>query len=171
LGTGATGTLLLALTGGQLAATAAFAVPARRHPDLPRWGRLALAMGIAGMAALACLPALHDAPRVLGVAVAVAGMALSGGALGLSMQVYTLIAQGRARPDRIGATMGALGFARQLGGSLGAAAFGWVVLTAPGIRTGITIALATATACLVAALAAAPRRGDDPAQPADPPRQ
>ncbi len=161
-GSGQTGVLLLALTGGQLAATTAFSVLARRFPGLPRWGRLALVMGIAGMTALACLPALHDLPRAGSVAVAIAGMALAGAALGLSMQAYTLIAQGRARPDQIGATMGTLTFARQLGGSFGTAAFGWVLLSAADPRGGVTVALATAAACLAAAFVVAPRTKDDP---------
>ncbi|MEV0143749.1 MULTISPECIES: MFS transporter [unclassified Nonomuraea] len=158
---GTTGLLLLALTGGQLAATITFSVLARRRPAMPRWGYLALAMGAAGMTALAVLPALHGAPRPLGLVVATAGMALAGAALGLSMQAYTLIAQGRARPDQIGATMGTLTFARQLGGSLGTAVFGWLLLTAPAERTGLIIALAAAAACLVAALLVAPRPTDD----------
>ncbi|GAA3020541.1 MFS transporter [Streptosporangium longisporum] len=166
-GTGAdgarTGLLLLALTGGQLAATSAFSVLARRRPAVTGWGRLALVMGVAGTAALALLPALHQAPRPLSVAIAVLGMALAGGALGLSMQAYTLLAQGRARPEQIGAAMGTLTFARQLGGSLGTAAFGWILLVAPGTRTGVTLVLATAAACLLAALLVSPRTEDDPA--------
>ncbi|MFI6511703.1 MFS transporter [Streptosporangium sp. NPDC050855] len=160
---GRTGLLLLALTGGQLAATSAFSVLARRRPAVTGWGRLALVMGVAGTAALALLPALHQAPRPLSVAIAVLGMALAGGALGLSMQAYTLIAQGRARPEQIGAAMGTLTFARQLGGSLGTAAFGWILLVAPGTRAGLTLVLATAAACLLAALLVSPRTEDDPA--------
>ncbi|WTW99276.1 MFS transporter [Streptomycetaceae bacterium NBC_01309] len=165
VGNGTTGLLLLALTGGQLVATSAFAVLARRHPAMPRWGHVALAAGVVGMTCLAVTPALHSSPRPLALGVAVAGMALSGAALGLSMQAYTLIAQGRARPDQVGATMGALTFARQLGGSLGTAFFGWLVLTAPSQRTGLILALSVATCVLVAALATAPRPGDDPADP------
>ncbi|MEU4834813.1 MFS transporter [Streptosporangium sp. NPDC023615] len=159
---GRTGLLLLALTGGQLAATSAFSVLARRRPAVTGWGRLALAMGVAGTAALALLPALSQAPRPLSVSLAVLGMALAGGALGLSMQAYTLLAQGRARPEQIGAAMGTLTFARQLGGSLGTAAFGWLLLVAPGTRVGLTLVLATAALCLLAALLVSPRAGDDP---------
>ncbi|MEV4393495.1 MFS transporter [Nonomuraea sp. NPDC049607] len=162
-GSGETGLLLLALTTGQLAATTMFSILARRYPALWRWGRIALVLGIAGMAALAVLPALHDAPRLVSIPLAIAGMALAGSALGLSMQAYTLIAQGRAQPHQIGSTMGALTFARQLGGSLGAAVFGWLLLTASGTRTGVIIALAAAAICLAAALAAAPRAKDDSA--------
>ncbi|MGC5015942.1 hypothetical protein ACLQ2R_34700 [Streptosporangium sp. DT93] len=59
--------------------------------------------------------------------------------------------------------MGTLTFARQLGGSLGTAAFGWILLVAPGTRTGLTLVLVTAAACLLAALLVSPRTEDDPA--------
>ncbi|GAB2907956.1 MFS transporter [Streptomyces mayteni] len=162
VGAGATGVLLLALTGGQLLATATFSVLARRYAVLPDWGRLALVMGAVGMAGLATLPALSGEGGVLALGLAGGGMALTGAALGLSMQAYTLLAQGRARVELIGATMGTLTFARQLGGSLGTAAFGWVVLAAATERAGLTLALGVAAGCLVAALVVAPRRRDDP---------
>ncbi|MYV97378.1 MFS transporter [Streptomyces sp. SID3343] len=164
-GSGTTGLLLLALTGGQLLSTTTFSLLARRHPALPRWGYVALTTGVVGMTGLAVLPALHGAPRPFALAVAVTGMAMVGAALGLSLQAYTLIAQGRARADRIGATMGTLTFARQLGGSLGTAVFGRLLLTAPSERTGLIVVLATAAGLLAAALATAPRPKDDPTHP------
>ncbi|MDT0322895.1 MFS transporter [Streptomyces millisiae] len=163
LGVGETGLLLLALTGGQLVATAAFSVLARRRPPLPRWGRLALVTGTVGLLGLAALPALDGAPRPLAVGLAGSSMALVGAALGLSLQAYTLLAQGRARPESIGATMGTLTFARQLGGSLGTAGFGFLVLVAPSEHAGLGLALGAAAGCLVAALFVAPRAADDPA--------
>ncbi|TDC74503.1 MFS transporter [Streptomyces hainanensis] len=167
VGAGAIGLLLLALTGGQLLATVAFSVLARRYAVLPDWGRLALVMGAVGMAGLAVLPVSSGDGGVLALGLAGGGMALTGAALGLSLQAYTLLAQGRARPDLIGATMGTLAFARQLGGSLGTAAFGWVVLAAPSERAGLTLALGVAAGCLVAALLVAPRRRDDPSGAGD----
>ncbi len=159
-GTAITGTLLLALTGGQLAASTAFSVLARRRPRLAPWGRLALALGIAGLGLLAALPQLVGAPTPLRYAVAVAGLALAGAALGMSMSAYTLLGMTLAPPARMGATMGTLMFARQLGGSLGAAAFGWLLLAAPDHGTGLTVVLAVATALVAGALVIAPRVHD-----------
>ncbi|TDC23697.1 MFS transporter [Streptomyces sp. 8K308] len=163
LGVGETGLLLLALTGGQLVATTAFSALVGRRPRLPGWGRFALATGTVGMIGLAALPALDGAGRAPALAVAGSAMGLVGAALGLSLQAYTLIAQARARPESIGATMGTLTFARQLGGSLGAAGFGWLVLVAPSERAGLSLAFGAAAGCLVAALLVAPRAADDPA--------
>jgi MFS family permease len=159
LGTGPaiTGTLLLALTGGQLAASTAFSVLARRRPTLAPWGRLALALGIAGLGLLAALTQLAG-PTPLRYAVAVSGLAMAGAALGLSMAAYTLLGMGLAPAASMGATMGTLTFARQLGGSLGAAAFGWLLLAAPGRATGLTLVLTVAAAVVACALVIAPRR-------------
>jgi hypothetical protein len=49
-------------------------------------------------------------------------------------------------PPEMGATMGTLTFARQLGGSLGAAAFGWFLIAAPDPVMGLTVVLAAAAA-------------------------
>ena len=126
--TGMVGTLLLALTGGQLAVTTAFSFVARRFPRMTAWGGLGLVLGVAGLVLLAAVPLLRDA-RFVATALAVGGMALTGAALGLSMQAYTLFAQTIAPRDSFGAAMGTLTFSRQLGGSLGTAAFGWILLT------------------------------------------
>lgn len=160
-GTAITGTLLLALTGGQLAASTAFSVLARRRPALAPWGRLALALGIAGLGLLAALPQL-DGPTPLRYAVAVAGLAMAGAALGLSMAAYTLLGMELAPAARMGATMGTLTFARQLGGSLGAAAFGWLLIATPDPATGLTVVLAAAAALGAGALVIAPRSGHVP---------
>jgi hypothetical protein len=162
-GTAITGTLLLALTGGQLAASTAFSVLARRRPTLAPWGRLALALGIAGLGLLAALPQLADGPALLRYAVAVAGLAMSGAALGLSMAAYTLLGLELAPAESMGAAMGTLTFARQLGGSLGAAAFGWLLLAAPDPAVGMTAVLAAAAAVVACALVIAPRQGASPA--------
>jgi MFS family permease len=161
-GTAITGTLLLALTGGQLAASTAFSVLARRRPTLAPWGRLALALGIAGLGLLAALPQLAG-PGPLRFTVAVAGLALAGAALGLSMAAYTLLGMSLAPPERMGATMGTLTFARQLGGSLGAAAFGWLLIAASDPATGLTVVLAAAAAVVACALVIAPRARDQAA--------
>jgi hypothetical protein len=55
--------------------------------------------------------------------------------------------------------MATLMFARQLGGSLGAAGFGWVLLTAPDRATGLTLVLAVATVVVAWAFVIAPRGG------------
>jgi MFS family permease len=155
-GTAVTGTLLLALTGGQLAASTAFSVLARRRPALAPWGRLALALGVAGLGLLAALPQLAGGP--LAHAVAVVALAMAGAALGLSMAAYTLLGMALAPADGMGSTMATLMFARQLGGSLGAAAFGWLLLAAPDPATGLTAVLAVAAAVVAAALVIAPRQ-------------
>jgi MFS family permease len=161
-GTGAdtagTATLLLALTGGQLLVILTFSVLARRWARMVAWGRLGLAMGIVGLALLAALPHLRPAGPVVATATAVAGMALAGAALGLSMQAYTLLGQASAPRDSIGATMATLTFARQLGGSLGAAALGWLLLTITDQPTALTVVLTAAAAALTVGLLAAPRR-------------
>jgi MFS family permease len=156
-GTALTGTLLLALTGGQLAASTAFSVLARRRPRLAPWGSLALALGIGGLALLAALPQLAGGPAPLRYTVAIAGLAMAGAALGLSMAAYTLLGMAFAPAGTMGATMGTLTFARQLGGSLGAAAFGWLLLAAPDPATGLTVVFVAAAAVVACALVIAPR--------------
>lgn len=159
---GQTGTLLLALTLGQLTVTATFAVLARRHPRLTAWGRLGLLMGVAGLLLMAAVPLLPRDSSPLPAVLAVAGMAMAGAALGLSMQAYTLIGQATAPRDSFGAAMGALTFARQLGGSLGAAAFGWLLLTIPGNDRALAVVLAAAAAITAAAVPIAPHREQPP---------
>jgi len=165
------GALLVALTAGQVAVGLVFAGAARRWSRMVPWGRLGLAMGAAGYAVLAALPVLPAGPGP-----AVAGMALVGAAVGLCLQAYTLLGQALAPADAFGAAMATLTFARQLGGSLGAAGLGWLVL-AVGERTGPGVAPAAAAAVLVVALLLAPGRGDEPLAtaspraPATPPRR
>ncbi len=159
---GQIGTLLLALTLGQLAVTTTFAVLARRHPQLTAWGRLGLFMGIAGLLLIAAVPVLPAHTDPLATVLAIIGMALAGAALGLSMQAYTLLAQGAAPRDSFGAAMGTLTFARQLGGSLGTAAFGWLLLTIPNRDRALTVVLAAAAIIVAAAIPYAPRREQPP---------
>ncbi|WP_250556733.1 MFS transporter [Pseudonocardia lacus] len=160
LDTGAVGASLVALTGGQLVIGLVFAALARRWSRMVPWGRLGLATGVAGLAALAVVPRTGG-PAAL--AVALAGMALTGAALGLCLQAYTLLGQACAPPEAFGAAMAALTFARQLGGAIGAAALGWLLLAVPDRTTGLAAVLAAAALVLVVALPLAPRRADEPA--------
>ena len=59
--------------------------------------------------------------------------------------------------------MATLTLARQLGGSIGTAVFGWLLITTSGSTHAITTVFAAAALVLVAALAIAPRRRDEPA--------
>ncbi|GAA4385211.1 MFS transporter [Tsukamurella soli] len=155
---GRIGTLLLALTLGQHAVTTTFAVLARRHPQLTVWGRLGLVLGTVGLSLIAAVPVLPTHASPLPTVLAIIGMALAGAALGLSMQAYTLLAQTTAPHDSFGAAMGTLTFARQLGGSLGTAAFGWLLLTIPDRDRALTVVLAAAAIIIAAAIPYAPRR-------------
>ncbi|MFI5607102.1 MFS transporter [Amycolatopsis sp. NPDC051903] len=125
----ATGLLLLPMSAGQLVVTSGFAAFARRFPRLTAWGRLGLALGVAGLLATAAIPLLP--PGGIRLAVIVAGLACSGASLGLSMQVYALLAQSWAPVDVLGSAMATLTFTRQIGGSLGIALFG--LLSGPAV--------------------------------------
>jgi drug/metabolite transporter (DMT)-like permease len=58
--------------------------------------------------------------------------------------------------------MATLTFARQLGGSLGAAVFGWVVIVLPGSSAALSVALGAAAAfALAVGFVVAPRAGDE----------
>jgi MFS family permease len=160
--TAAVSGLLVALTGGQLAVTATFSVVARRYPRMASWGRLGLGMGVVGMGLLALLPGLSHAGPGLAVPVAVVGLVLAGAALGLSMQAYTLLGITTAPPAHFGSAMATLTFARQLGGSLGAAVFGWVVIVLPASSAALSVALGAASVALLAGFVIAPRAGDEP---------
>jgi MFS family permease len=162
LGTGAVGALLVALTGGQLMVGLVFAGLARRWSRMVPWGRLGLAIGVLGLAGLAAVPQL-DGPST--VVVAIVGMALTGAALGLCLQAYTLLGLACAPPADFGAAMATLTFSRQLGGSIGAAALGWLLLAVPDRTAGLTAVLAAAAVVLLVALPLAPRRADEPAPP------
>lgn len=111
---------------------------------------------------MAAVPLLSRDSTPLPAVLSVAGMALAGAALGLSMQAYTLIAQAAAPSDSFGAAMGTLTFARQLGGSFGAAAFGWLLLTVPGNDRALAIILAAAAIITAAATLIAPHREHPP---------
>jgi MFS family permease len=144
-----TGLLLLPMTIGQLAVMTFFSLLAKKFPHLTRWGHLGLGMGVAGLLLIAVSIPLTS------VYALTAGLALSGAALGLSMQVYTLIAQSQAPKELIGAAMGTLSFARQAGGVLGIAIFGWLVPTG-----GLTVIFVAAAAIVAIAAMTAPRNGD-----------
>ncbi|MDQ7911007.1 hypothetical protein RB614_41620 [Phytohabitans sp. ZYX-F-186] len=87
---------------------------------------------MAGLGLPALLPLVATAPDTVVLAVAVTGLALSGGALGLLMQAYTLLGISTAPPEHFGSAMATLALARQLGGSIGAAMFGWLLITMSG---------------------------------------
>ncbi|HJP77925.1 MAG TPA: MFS transporter [Pseudonocardiaceae bacterium] len=153
-GPATTGLLLLPMSAGQLVVTSSFAVLTRRKPRIAAWGRFGLALGVLGMLGIAAIP-------LFGLVAGLLGLAGAGAALGLSMQAYTLIGQAQAPRDLIGAGMATLTFARQLGGSLGIAIFGWISAGAS-----LPAAFLTAAAILAFALIIAPR--DDPATPKPP---
>jgi MFS family permease len=159
-----TGLLLLPMTIGQLVITTSFAVLARRFPQLTGWGQLGISAGVVGLCILAVLPGLEGGgPRTTLAAI---GLAACGAGLGLSMQAYTLLAQTAAPKEAIGAAIGTLSFARQLGGSLGVAVFGWLTLIISGGH-GLSTVFLLAAAVLLIGLTAAPRaRDESAAQPA-----
>lgn len=154
-------TLLVALTAGQLAVTASFSIIARKFSRMAPWGRLGLLLGVAGLGLLALLPLIAGVPDPVVPAIAVAGLALSGAALGLLMQVYTLVGISTAPPEHFGSAMATLTLARQLGGSIGAAAFGWLLITMSGSTHALTAILGAAAVLLVAAIGFAPRPRDE----------
>ena len=153
-----TGLLLLAASVGQLVGSGSFAILARRWPRVAVWGRASICIGAGGLALLAVVPFLPASP--FSIAVLVAGLALNGASLGLSMAAYTLLGQTAAPKEAMGSGMAALSFTRQLGGSLGIAVFGWLALLAGG-RFGLTAIFATAGAMLLVALGLAPRSPDE----------
>jgi MFS family permease len=164
--TAAVGALLVALTGGQLLVGLVFAGVARRWSRMVPWGRLGLALGALGLALLAAAASTGWAGSIvpgasIGAAEAIAvvvGLVLTGAALGLCLQAYTLLGQASAPPDAFGAAMATLTFARQLGGALGAACLGLLLVPA-----GLPAVLVAAAAVLVGALLLAPGRGAEPA--------
>lgn len=113
-------------------------------------------------ALLAALPQLRTAPVALTTAAAAVSLSLTGAALGLSMQAYTLLGQSSAPSTSFGAAMATLTFARQLGGSCGSAAFGWLLLTIPDRQAALTIILSIAAAVAALALLLGPRDRDEP---------
>ncbi|HEV7977310.1 MFS transporter [Amycolatopsis sp.] len=148
-----TGLLLTAMTAGQLAVSVSFAVLARRWPRMVPWGRLGCALGVVGLALLAV------SPHVSGLATLIPGLALIGASFGLCASAYTLLGQSRAAIDVMGATMGAFSFARQAGGVLGVAVFGWLAVLVTGSlgKAGLTVVFAAAAFVMLAALCVSPR--------------
>ncbi len=160
--TAAVSTMLVALTGGQFVVSATFAIVARRYPRMVPWGRLGLMMGVVGLGLVATVPLLSSAATAITLTVALVGLALAGAALGLSMQAYTLLGIATSPPAHVGSAMATLTFSRQLGGSLGAAVFGWLLIVLPTSPAALTIVLGAAALTLVAGLVLAPRRDDEP---------
>ncbi|WP_239154329.1 hypothetical protein [Amycolatopsis sp. FDAARGOS 1241] len=105
---------------------------------------------MAGLLATAAIPIVPPGGARFGVSIA--GLACNGAALGLSMQVYALLAQYWAPADVLGSAMATLTFARQIGGSLGIALFG--------LRSGPAVFVAAAAVLLVAWIFA-PRAAHD----------
>jgi MFS family permease len=153
-----TGLLLTAMTAGQLAVSASFAVLARRWPRMVPWGRLGCAFGVAGLTSLAL------STRIAGL---ISGLVLVGASFGLCTSAYTLLGQSRAARDVLGATMGAFSFARQAGGVLGAALFGWLAVLTTGSldRAGLTVVFLAAALAMLGALLTSPRSGDEAVTP------
>jgi MFS family permease len=152
-----TGLLLTAMTAGQLAVSASFAVLARRWPRMVPWGRLGCGLGVLGLVLLAV--SLH----ISGLAVLISGLALIGASFGLCASAYTLLGQSRAAMDVMGATMGAFSFARQAGGVLGVAVFGWLAVLVTGSlgKAGLTVVFAAAALIMLAAWCASPPSTDE----------
>ncbi|MGW7534203.1 MFS transporter [Amycolatopsis sp. NPDC054798] len=155
----ATGFLLLPMSIGQVVVTSGFALLARRWPRVTAWGRLGLVLGVVGLLCTALLPLLG--PGGLRLLAVVAGLACNGAALGLSMQAYTLLAQSIVPKDILGAGMATLTFARQIGGSLGIAVFGWITLVIDN-SAALPIVFLLAAAALLAGVLLAPRAAHDP---------
>ncbi|QFU92763.1 MFS transporter [Amycolatopsis sp. YIM 10] len=150
---GAAGLLLLAMTGGSLLVSSCFAVLARRWPRMTAWGRWGCVTGAAGLALLAV--SAHTG----GVALMAVGLVLTGGSFMLVVSAYTVLAQGRAAPAEMGATMGVFTFARQAGGVAGTTLLGWLALLVTGgfEAAGLTVVFAAAALAMVAALTCSPR--------------
>lgn len=153
----ATGLLLLPMSIGQVAVTSGFAILARRWPRVTAWGRLGLALGVVGML---CTASISLAPAGLRTLAVVIGLACNGAALGLSMQAYTLLAQSMVPKEVLGTGMAALTFARQIGGSLGIAVFGWITLVADS-GAALPIVFLLAAVALLAGTILAPRAAHD----------
>ncbi|MDX3005080.1 MFS transporter [Kribbella solani] len=158
-------TMLVALTAGQLVITATFSIVARKFPRVAAWGRLGLVLGVLGLGLLAVLPRITAAPGPVVLAIAITGLVLAGAALGLSMQAYTLLGITTAPPEHFGSAMATLTLFRLLGGSIGAAIFGWLLITMSGSTAALTAVLGTAALLLAAAIPLAP--GQDPEPPTD----
>lgn len=104
--------------------TATCSIVAHKFLCMVPWGRPGLVLGAVGLSLPATLPITKasTSPGVLGMAIA--GLALSGAALGLLIRAYTLVGITTAPPEHFGSAMATL--ARRLRSSIGAAAFGWL---------------------------------------------
>ena len=142
------------MTAGQLIPTTLFSLVAKKFPNLPLWGRAGLAAGVAGMLLIAGGAQGVDS-ALSSLALLVCGLVLSGAALGLSMQVYTLITQSAAPKESIGAAVATLTFSRQIGNVVGIAGFGWVLALLP--AGGLVAIFVLAAAITLAALLTAPK--------------
>ena len=155
LNAGATGTglLLVAMTAGQLALSTSFAAFARKHPEMPVWGRSGCLLGTAGLAAIAVSAARGGTPWLLAP-----GLFAIGAAFAVCTSAYTVLGQTRAQRELMGVTMGALTFARQAGGLAGAAVFGWLALATTGGlgAAGLTVVFGAAAAVMLVAWLTAP---------------
>ena len=103
-----------------------------------------------------CRPAADGRPTTSTYVAAVCGLALIGAGLGLSMQAYTLLGQAVTPATAFGSAMALLTFGRRLCGSLGGAAFGWI-LVLDRAQLGETLAPGIAAALAGVALSLAPR--------------
>lgn len=155
-------TLLVALTAGQLVITATFSIVARNFPRMVPWGRIGIVLGMVGLSLLAALPLVSAWPDSIILGIAIAGLALAGASLGLLMQAYTLLGITTAPPEHFGSAMATLTLARQLGGSIGAAVFGWLLITMSGSANATVVILGLAVLLLAVGLAVAPRGRDEP---------
>ncbi|AXB47841.1 MFS transporter [Amycolatopsis albispora] len=149
----AAGLLLLAMTGGSLLVSSCFAVLARRWPRMTAWGRWGCLTGVAGLALIAV--SIHTG----GVVLMAAGLVLTGGSFMLVVSAYTVLAQGRAAPAEMGATMGVFTFARQAGGVAGTTVLGWLALLVTGgfEAAGLTVVFGAAAVAMVIAATCSPR--------------
>ncbi|MBN6037588.1 MFS transporter [Amycolatopsis sp. 195334CR] len=150
---GAAGLLLLAMTGGSLLVSSCFAVLARRWPRMTAWGRWGCLTGAVGLALIAVSVPLG------GVVLLTVGLVLTGGSFMLVVSAYTVLAQGRAAPGEMGATMGVFTFARQAGGVAGTTLLGWLALLVTGgfEAAGLTVVFGAAALAMVVALTCSPR--------------
>ncbi|WP_246258319.1 MFS transporter [Amycolatopsis anabasis] len=155
-GSARTGLLLTVLMGGQLVVSTSFAVLARRWPRMVPWGRLGCALGAAGLVLIALTPWAGTGPLI-------PGLLLFGASFGLCTSAYPLLGQARARRELLGVTMGAFVFARQAGGVLGTAVFGWVALLATGGfgPAGLTVVFAAAAVAMLGAWLSSPRASSE----------
>ncbi|MFD9964177.1 MFS transporter [Amycolatopsis sp. NPDC058986] len=152
-----TGLVLIAMTAGQLVLSTSFSVLARKRPRMTSWARFGCALGVGGLALCAVAPVLDGPVRWVAL---LPGLFAMGAAFAVCTAAYTVLGQSRAARDSIGVTMGSLTFARQVGGLLGTAVFGWLALaTTGGLEApGLTVVFAAAAGVMIAAWCTSPAR-------------